>query len=346
VEFPTAHGLPPLSGRFRAEPADFLVEELLGFEADGSGSHVLLTIEKQDANTGWVAAELARSAGVPARDVGYSGLKDRRAIAQQAYSLPWPMAAPLEPCLAFAGVGYRVLAARRHGRKLRPGSHRANRFGITIRDASGDREAVEARLALISGAGVPNYFGPQRYGRGLGNLARARDWATGAGAPRERVQRGFALSTARSELFNLVLAERVRRGDWSRLLPGEAIILDGRRSFFRAEEIDAALAARCAGMDLHPSGPLWGRGEIPATGEALAVEDAAVASEPGLRALLETQGMDHERRSLRLPVRALEWRFEGDSLVVSFELPRGTFATSVLHELLQGAWDVAEGPDE
>jgi tRNA pseudouridine13 synthase len=158
------------------------------------------------------------------------------------------------------------------------------------------------------------------------------------------MQRGFALSTARSELFNLVLAARVRRGDWNRLLPGEAVILDGRRSFFRADEIDAALTERCAAMDLHPSGPLWGRGAAEAGGEALAVEAAAVTDEPALRALLESQGMDQERRSLRLPARSLEWRFEDDSLVLAFELPRGTFATSVLHELLQGAWDsAAEG---
>jgi tRNA pseudouridine13 synthase len=346
VDLPTAHGQPPLAGRFRVEPEDFVVEEVLGFEADGAGNHVLLLVEKRDANTGWVAAQLARAAGVQARDVGVSGQKDRRALVRQSYTLPWPVAAPLEPCLACAGEGYRVLAAARHGRKLRPGSHRANRFVIRIRDATGDRGAVEARLRQIGAAGVPNYFGPQRYGRGGGNLARAREWAAGGQPPRDRMQRGFALSAARSELFNRVLAERVRRGDWDSLLPGEAIILDGRRSFFRADEIDAALSARCAGMDLHPSGPLWGRGPPEAGGEALAVEDAVTVEEPALRGLLESQGTDQERRSLRLPVRSLEWRFEDDTGVVSFELPRGTFATSVLHELLEGAWDSGEGGEE
>ena len=201
-------------------------------------------------------------------------------------------------------------------------------------------------LALLASAGVPNYFGPQRFGRGGGNLARAREWAAGGQPPRDRMQRGFALSTARSELFNLVLAERVRRGDWNRLLPGEAIILDGRRSFFRAEEVDAALVERCGAMDLHPSGPLWGRGAPEVGGDVLAVEEAVAAGEPALRALLGACGLDHERRSLRLPVRSLEWRFDGDSVTLSFELPRGTFATSVLHEVLQGAWDPGEGGEE
>jgi tRNA pseudouridine13 synthase len=342
VELPAAHGAPPLAGRFRVEPEDFFVEELLGFDADGSGSHVLLLVEKRDTNTGWVAGELAKAAGVASRDVGVSGQKDRRAVARQTFSLPWPAAVPLDACLGISGEGYRVLAAQRHGRKLRPGSHRANRFVIRVRAVSGDRAAIEARLALVGSAGVPNYFGPQRYGRGHSNLASAREWAAGGQAPRGRTPRGFALSTARSELFNLVLAERVRRGDWNRLLPGEAVILDGRRSFFRADQIDAALVQRCVAMDLHPSGPLWGRGPPEVGGEVLALEESVTAAEPALRALLEAHGMDQERRSLRLPVRSFEWRFEDDSLLLSFELPRGTFATSVLHEILQGAWDTGE----
>ncbi|MFO1393338.1 MAG: tRNA pseudouridine(13) synthase TruD [Steroidobacteraceae bacterium] len=346
MEFPTALGPPPLAGRTRVEPEDFFVEERLGFEPDGQGGHVLVTVEKRGANTGWVAAELARAAGVAARDVGYSGQKDRHALTRQAFSLPWPASAPVEPCMSFSGEGFRVLAVARHGRKLRPGSHESNRFVIRIREAAGDTAVIEARLAEIGRRGVPNYFGPQRYGRGLGNLARARAWAAGGPAPRDRLQRGFALSAARSEVFNRVVAERVMRGDWDRLLPGEAVVLDGRRSYFRADEIDATLEERCARFDVHPSGALWGRGESPAGGVARDVEEAVVASEPQLAALLEAQGLRHERRSLRLPVRSLEWTRADDALVLSFVLPRGTFATTVLHELLQGAWDSSEGGDE
>jgi tRNA pseudouridine13 synthase len=339
VELPAALGPPRLAGRIRVAPEDFRVDEVLGFDADGHGGHVLLTVEKRGANTGWVAAQLAQVAGVHPRDVGFSGQKDRHAVTRQSYTLPWAATASVESWLSVSGDGYRVIDARRHSRKLRPGSHRANRFVIRIREAAGDRALAEERLAGIRALGVPNYFGPQRFGRESGNLARALEWSAGGTAPRDRMRRGFVLSTARSELFNRVLAKRVRRGDWNRLLPGEAIILDGRRSFFRADEIDAALEARCAEMDLHPSGPLWGRGEQPAGAAARAVEDEAVASEPELRRLLESQGLDQERRSLRLPVRTLEWRFEEDALVLEFELPRGTFATAVLHEVMQGAWE-------
>ncbi|HQR48890.1 MAG TPA: tRNA pseudouridine(13) synthase TruD, partial [Steroidobacteraceae bacterium] len=165
MEFPTALGPPPLAGRTRVEPEDFFVEELLGFEPDGRGGYVLVTVEKRGANTGWVAAELARAAGVAVSAVGYSGQKDRHALTRQAFSLPWPAAAPVEPCMSFSAEGFRVLAVARHGRKLRPGSHESNRFVIRIREAAGDTAVIEARLAEIGRRGVPNYFGPQRYGR-------------------------------------------------------------------------------------------------------------------------------------------------------------------------------------
>ena len=338
LQLPTAFGEPPASGRLRSSPEDFRVEEILGFEPDGTGAHAMLFVEKRGANTGWVASQLARSLRVAVRDVGWSGQKDRNAVTRQAFTLPWPVIAPLDACLGHAGEGYRVLGASRHGRKLRPGSHRANRFEIRVRDLAGDVAALASRLQQVVEQGVPDYFGPQRFGRAGSNLARAREWAAGGSAPRDRSQRGFALSAARSAVFNAVLAARVEQGSWNRLLPGEAVMLDGKRSFFRSDGVDAELSARCAAMDVHPSGPLWGRGESPATGEALGIEARIVAAESALCALLEAQGLEHERHSLRLPVRSFAWSIDGDVLTLSFELPRGAFATAVLHEIVRDAW--------
>jgi tRNA pseudouridine13 synthase len=343
---PCAHGAPPVRGRLRAAPENFRVDEVLGFEADGAGAHALLIVEKRGANTGWVAAELARAAGVAVRDVGWSGQKDRDALTRQAYTIPWPAHAPLDSCLEFAGEGFRVVDAARHGRKLRPGSHRANRFVLRVTEIDGDAAALAARLAVVARCGVPNYFGPQRFGRAGSNLARARDWAATGRAPRDRAARSFALSAARSALFNALLAERVRRGSWDRLLPGEAVMLDGRRSFFRAAGIDATLVERCASMDVHPSGPLWGRGESPASDEAFALEAGVVAGEPALCALLESEGLGQERRSLRLPLRELDWSLDGRALALAFELPRGAFATAVLHEIVRDAWSDERGAED
>lgn len=346
-QVPCAHGAPSVSGRLRSVPEDFKVMEILGFEAAGAGSHMLVSVEKRDANTGWIAAQIARHAGVAARDVGYSGHKDRHAVARQAFTVP--VAPTIEPahCLQWQGEGYRVVAAQRHARKLRPGSHRANRFEIVIRDLQGSLAGLHARFENIAARGVPNYFGPQRFGRDGNNLQRALAWATGGTGPRDRGQRSFMLSAARSYLFNLLLAERVERGDWADILPGEAVMLDGRRSFFQCPgEIDEALRTRCREMDVHPSGPLPGRGPSPATSGALAVEEAVLAGHAALIELLASERLEHERRSLRLPVRELAWQLDDASLRVSFTLPKGTFATAVLHELVGDAWDATEGSDD
>jgi tRNA pseudouridine13 synthase len=100
-------------------------------------------------------------------------------------------------------------------------------------------------------------------------------------------------------------------------------------------------------MDVHPSGPLPGRGDSPATGAARDVEAAVVAQDGALIDLLASERMDHERRSLRLPVRDLDWSFDAESeLLLRFTLPRGTFATAVLHEVLADAWDAGEGGED
>lgn len=341
---PCAHGRPPATGVIRREPEDFVVDELLGFEPDDEGSHALLVVEKRGANTGWVAAQLARHAGVAPRDVGFSGHKDRHALTRQAFTVPLASQADVAACLQWEGEGYAVREARRHGRKLRPGSHRGNRFELRVRELQGAHDALETCLAAIRDRGVPNYFGPQRFGRGGSNLLRAHEWAGGGRSPRDRAERGFVLSAARSQLFNAVLAARVGAGNWDTLLPGEAVILDGRRSFFAAAEIDDVLAARCSEMDVHPSGPLPGRGASAATGAALELEDAVLAPSQALVDLLAAERLEHERRSLRLPVRELTWSLAGPgTLELRFVLPRGTFATAVLHELLGDAWDAGEG---
>ena len=344
MPMPLAGGQAPASGRIRVEPEDFYVEEVLGFDPDGSGAHGLLVVEKRGANTGWVAGQLARHAGVPVRDVGFSGHKDRHAVTRQAFTVPLAHDVDVERCVQWSGDGYAVLAAVRHGRKLRPGSHRANRFVLRIRELAGARDAIEARLRDVAAQGVPNYFGPQRFGRGGANLRTALECAEGRSPPpRDRAQRSFALSAARSALFNAVLGSRVLRGDWQRLLPGEAIVLDGRRSFFPAAAIDETLEPRCREFDVHPSGPLPGRGEWPAGGLALEVEREVLAGHAALVDWLAREGLEDERRSLRLPVREFDWRFEGDdALVLRFTLPRGTFATAMLHELLADAWDAGE----
>ena len=324
-----AWGEPVCRAAVRFRPEDFMVDEVLGFEPDGDGPHTLLLVRKTGANTDWVARRLAREAGVAARDVGYAGLKDRQAVATQWFTIPG--SPNLDPT-GLAADGIEILERSGHGRKLRRGSHRGNRFRLRLRRLEGRYPDIQQRLARIARYGVPNYFGEQRFGRDGSNLALARALASGARLDRRR--RGFALSAARSEIFNQVLSERISEGTWDRLRVGDLAMLDGSASRFRIDHLSDDLESRAARLDLHPTGPLWGRGQPESAAETLAMELAVAGRLPDLVAPLVGAAMDHDRRALRLPVTGLDWNVADQEMTVSFQLPRGAFATAVLRELV------------
>jgi tRNA pseudouridine13 synthase len=334
---PTAFGAPVLAARIRVSPEDFRVEELDAFEASGDGEHLLLTVEKRGMNTGFVAGAIARWAGVAELAVGFAGQKDRHAVTVQRFSVQLPGREAPELAL-LEQDGLRVLAQARHRRKLARGALAGNRFVLVLREVRGDREAIEARLRQIAARGVPNAFGEQRFGHGGGNVGKAL--AMFAQGPRGRrmgrEQRSMLLSAARSALFNRVLAARVADGSWERGLEGEVWMLDGSRSVFGPEPWGESLAQRLAAFDIHPSGPLWGRGSLRSADACRALELAALEDETSrmLRDGLERAGLEQERRALRVRPQAMAWNWpEGDSLIVSFSLPPGSYATAVLGQL-------------
>lgn len=330
-ELPYAHGGPALLGVLRAAPDDFFVDEDLGFAPDGAGEHWFVRVEKRSANTDWVARELARLAGVTPEAVSYAGLKDRHAVTRQTFSVHVP--GKRQPDFAaIEHAEFRVLDAVRHGRKLKRGALRGNRFRIVVRDIGGDRAAAEACLAAITAHGVPNYFGEQRFGRDGANLDRAR--AMFAGRRVARHERGLLLSAARSALFNAVLARRVETGTWNRALDGEVWMLDGRQSIFGPEPFTPELDARLNGFDIHPTGPLWGHGELRTLNEAAALERETAAAFAEVTAGLERAGLEQERRRLRLRPEAFAWYWEPTALAVEITLPAGSYATVVLRELV------------
>ena len=239
-EWAHAHGPVTARARMRVQPEDFRVEEVLGFGADGDGPHVLLTVEKRGANTHWVAGQLARLAGIAPREVGYAGLKDRRAVTVQHFTLNLDRK-PEPDWSSAGGEEFRVLAAARHRRKLKTGVLKGNRFRLVLRELGEPAATLVPKLEAVAQRGVPNYFGSQRFGRGGGNVAKAEAMLVGGRRVHDRRLRSLLLSTARSLLFNAVLSQRVASGTWDTLLDGDVLMLDGSRSVFRSEPGDAAL---------------------------------------------------------------------------------------------------------
>jgi len=340
---PLAHGGTAGEGRIRVDPVDFIVREWLGFEADGEGDHWLLKVRKTSANTHWVVKQLSRLSQIQARDIGFAGLKDRNAVAEQSFTLP--VRSAVASWIGVSGDGFEVVSAVRHRRKLKRGALRGNDFDIVIRNFTGDAERLTTLLDAVGIQGVPNYFGPQRFGIEGGNLMRARQLFSGEIRIDDRVQRGFALSAARSAIFNAVLARRVTDGTWNRIQSGDMASLDGSNSIFAVDQVDDVLADRCSRLDIHPSGPMWGRGTLLTGGDVLALEQQTAQSLAPFGDGLERAGLDQERRPLRLRVSNLQWdRSDGD-VRLQFRLPRGAFATAVLHEVIGGGLDGVDSED-
>jgi len=330
--WPYVYGGPSGTGKIRSLPEDFIVKENLSFDPSGAGEHVFLQIEKKGENTEYVARQLARFANVRQRDVSYAGLKDRHAVTTQWFSVWLPGKADPD-WTQFETGSTKVLHAVRHARKLKRGVLSGNSFKLLIRDWQGDQEKTSQQLELIKANGIPNYFGSQRFGNEGQNVSKALAMFEGAKAGRE--QRSIYLSAARSYLFNLILAERVTMANWNQPITGDTYQFDLSNSCFQSEQADAEIIRRLAAKEIHPTGALWGRGNTDVSADALAIEQAVIDKHPLLAQGLIANAVDRDRRALRANVQDLQWRFvDGKTLELDFTLPSGSYATSVLREII------------
>ena len=338
-QFPYAHGGLVVTAKVRSCPEDFQVYEDLGFEPTGEGQHRMIEIEKRDLNSDWVASQIAQLTGVKKRDVGMAGLKDRYAVTRQWFSVDSagkedPEWKSLEG-VVHEGQRLSVLQVQPHNRKIRRGALQGNRFQLLLRDLEGDNSDVEARLTQIQQHGVPNYFGEQRFGRGGGNVDKGLEMFRREYRPRSRHERGMLLSAVRSEIFNRVCAARIEQGSWDQALLGDIFALDRSRASFQSEEIDEEILRRIAEHDIHPSGPLWGRGDLGTGHEVAQLEQTIVTELEELRLGLEQAGLEQDRRALRLVPQEMRWEWvEPSQLQLNFWLPAGSYATVILRELL------------
>lgn len=320
-------------GVVRQYPADFVVHEQLRLWPSGSGGHVWLHVRKHGLTTVEVARRIAHAAGVRLREVGYAGLKDRHAVVEQWFSVPASPTA--DGRWQTLGDGVEVLDSVRHGQKLRKGALAGNVFAIVVREVQGSREQLEDALKRLRREGFPNYFGEQRFGFDAANIERTRDMFTGSRRVRDRFLRGLYLSSARAHIFNRVLAARVQTGCWCSILPGDALMLSGTRSFFVVDGLDDELRRRLEVGDLHPSGPLWGAGDVSTRAEVRALEERVAAEETVLRDGLAAAGLAPGRRPLRAIPQALEAQWvDAQTLRFCFSLSPGSYATVCMRSLV------------
>jgi tRNA pseudouridine13 synthase len=318
--------------RLRSEPEDFRVDEIPLYAPSGEGGHTFVRVEKRLRTTEEVARALARAAGIRAADVGYAGRKDRVAVTTQWFSVEG--LAP-EAALALELPGARVLEARRHSHKLRTGQLRGNRFEITAREVDPQTQrAAAARFEVLAREGMPNRFGPQRFGWDGGNLARAQRLLRGERIGADRRHARFLLSALQAAAFNAVLAERPL--PLAAVEAGDVAVVHASGGLFRVEDAQRE-APRAVAFEISATGPVFGTRVLAPSGAAADRERAVFAAfgvdpetlrpPPGIR-------LRGARRALRVRLEAAELLADGDRLRLRFTLPAGSYASVALEELL------------
>lgn len=333
--------LPGTGGLVKAVPEDFRVDEIPSYLPSGSGEHLYLHVEKRGLNTRDVVLAIARALSVSEREVGVAGQKDRHALTTQWISV---LGATPEKAEGLSGEGFRILEATLHGNKLRLGHLKGNRFQIRLRGVRpGALEAARAVADALRERGLPNFYGPQRFGRFGDNAEVGRLLLLGLGdndhrarrAARDRNQRRFLISAFQSDIFNRTLAARLSEGSWDRPMEGDILQKLGSGGLFVCED-PLADTPRVQSFECSVTGPMPGSRVRPEpTGEPAALE-AQILAETGVgpEHLAKSREAEGTRRAFRIPV-DVAVESEGEDLLLGFDLPPGSYATTVLREVIK-----------
>ena len=321
---------PKQTALLKAECADFVVKEQLGYDMSGDGEFVAVKVRKTDCNTLFVGEQLAKFAGISARNMSYAGLKDRKAVSEQWFSLQMP-GQPTPDFSQFSLEGVEILEVTRHQRKIRIGSLQGNHFEILLRNAE-ETDELKVRLDFLAKNGFPNYFTEQRFGRDSNNLTQALRWANGEIKVKDRHKRSFYLSAARSEIFNLIVSKRMELDLAQQILLGDILQLNGSHSWFLVDESEdlAQLQQRLAQQDVLLTAPLIGEEEK----SAVDFENEIFAQYQALFALMRQERMKAARRPILMQPQQFQWQFEPNGLRLQFDLPAGSYATALIRELV------------
>ena len=330
--------IPGIGGQIRTVPEDFQVEERPLYLPCGEGEHLYVTITKRGLSTSDLVRRLSSSLGIKAQAIGVAGLKDARAVTTQMVSLQGIHPEQISR-LRIDGTILNVGILGRHRNRLRTGHHSGNRFRIVIRDVAGHAaDTVPAVLQQLSTRGVPNYFGPQRQGKD-GENYRIGALLLHDARRREKMSRAtriWYLNSYQSFLFNRILARRIDRLD--KVIVGDWAMKSDNGACFQVEDAEKE-QSRAERFEISPTGILFGSRVSWANGEPGQIEEAVIAeagaTKETLVAAAKACGFRGERRALRIPLAELEWSLRDDALTLSFNLPPGAYATSVLRELMK-----------
>ena len=326
------HDLPGTSGRIKERPEDFMVEEVPLYEFSGEGGFVFLLVEKTDLSNLDLVDILRKHLGLKDHEVGVAGWKDKGAITRQWISLPHEKVRK-DRLARLGSEGIKILQEQVHSNKLRTGHLLGNRFSILIRQPGPDAKArAEAIIQRLQIHGLPNFYGPQRFGAGGANPEKGLALLLGQYRVRS-VRKGKLLMSAYSSLlFNLTLKERMERNLFTRLLSGDIAKKHDTGGIFTVSD-PVQEQPRADRLEISATGPIWGKKMKRAEDEAGALEEKILSAQKLTPDVFHKQ--PGSRRSLRVALGEITVQQERAGLGLRFFLPKGSYATVFLDEIMK-----------
>jgi tRNA pseudouridine13 synthase len=344
--------LPGVGGWLRLEPEHFVVEEIPLYAPQGEGQHLYVSLTKVGLTTKEVQTQLERLFGLSRGAVSFAGMKDKHARTTQTFSLN----------VGYQKSGFAETAAQQigdalpvevhwatfHRNKLKPGHLLGNRFAVTVSAMECDVDEAERRVAAIAAAlsetGLPNFYGPQRFGSGGSTVRQGLEVLLGERSVRDRWLRRFVVAGYQSYLCNRYLAARVEEGLFGQLLCGDIAKKYATGGMFVVEDV-AAEQLRYTQQEISFTAPMYGPKMWAATDEAGALEERILEASPVTLAQFADARVEGTRRLGRLLIRGMQWSCdpEQQTLTLAFDLPKGAYATTVLREFMKV--DPAEMPE-
>ena len=335
-------------GRLRARDGHFVVEEIPLYDASGTGSHLYLNFTKERLTTKEACGIISGASGVNEKEIGFAGMKDKHAVTTQTFSIPVPNMNSGDVDLLIArmeSLPMKLNWAKLHGNKLRTGHLLGNRFTILISGIDGSidsaLEKAEAVGRMIKERGIPNYFGEQRFGAEGDNHEKGMKIINGTMRVGNRWLRRFLVSSFQSHMCNIYLSERFNRGLFWRILEGDIAKKHDTGGLFEVSD-EKECQKRFDSHEISFTAPIYGSKMWSASGEPGRLEQEIFSSCGVSAEQLASAGVEGTRRLGRLLVPDLVARKSAEGLTVSFSLPKGAFATTVMREIMKKDMDSSD----
>jgi len=203
-----AYNHTPLSFDFKQTIERFFVEEVPLYAPTKTGNYLILKIKKTDMSTWKLITVLAKATGLQERDIGYAGLKDKNATTIQYISLPKRYEKELNKNLTTEKI--EILEHSYNKAPIKIGHLKGNRFSIVLHHINNkDAKFFNTTAKKMQVAGIPNYYGYQRFGEDSRSFLQGKEIAH-SGKRLKGSKEKLLVSAYQSYLYNKWLGSRIK----------------------------------------------------------------------------------------------------------------------------------------